>query len=74
MDAGQIIQLISNVGFPIVMCGALFWYVNKITSQNKETIDELKISINELKTIIANNNSVLSLIYNNFSDNGKHTS
>lgn len=29
MDANTIIQIISSLGFPIVMCGALFWYMVK---------------------------------------------
>lgn len=53
-------NLISNVGFPISCCGALFWYINKrderhydeleslknTVAQNSEILKELKLLIN----------------------------
>lgn len=39
MDANLIISLVSSLGFPIVVCGALMWYIVKITSEHKaETV------------------------------------
>lgn len=53
MTVENIIQLISSVGFPVVMCAALFWY----NIRQQETLqDEIK-SLNE---IIANNTRVLA--------------
>lgn len=31
MDVNQVIQIVSTLGFPIVMCGAMGWYVYHIT-------------------------------------------
>lgn len=48
-----IASLIGSLGFPIICCGALFWYVTMHTDkQNKE--------IGELKTIIERNTEVLT--------------
>lgn len=52
MDAGAIIQLISNLGFPIVCCGALFWKMNKQDELHKDEIDKLS-------DVIQNNTNVL---------------
>lgn len=46
MDASTIIQLISNLGFPIVCCGALFWKMNKQDENHKEEIATLTSALN----------------------------
>lgn len=35
MGAADIIQLITTVGFPIVACGGMAWYVKYITDNNR---------------------------------------
>ena len=40
MDANAIASLITTVGFPIVMCGALMWYIAKSQTQHKEETKE----------------------------------
>lgn len=44
----QIIQLISNVGFPIAMCVMLFWYINH--------------TMKDIKVAIENNTKVVELL------------
>lgn len=39
MTVNDAITIIQSVGFPVVMCGALFWYM---TSQTKEHAAESK--------------------------------
>lgn len=65
MDTNEIIQLINGVGFPIVACGALFWWMNKTQEKNTQaivdvnlaitkfigTIDELADAVKELKNL-----------------------
>ena len=46
MDANTIIQLVGSLGFPIVMCGALFWRTVKSDEQHKEEMDKLSEAIN----------------------------
>lgn len=41
MDANTIIQLVGSLGFPIIMCGALFWRMLKSDEQHKEEMDKL---------------------------------
>lgn len=36
MSAQDYINLISTLGFPIIMCGAMAWYVKYITDQHRE--------------------------------------
>lgn len=46
MDASAIIQIISNVGFPIAVCLICFWYVNKLTETHKEEVNKLTDALN----------------------------
>lgn len=42
MDVASIGQLIGSYGFPIVACGALFWYIVKEQRETRAVLDELK--------------------------------
>lgn len=46
MDVQAIITAISTVGFPIVMCGALFWYMINQRDSHKEEISKMTEAIN----------------------------
>lgn len=48
----EIITAISTVGFPIVMCGALFWYMIKQNEMHQTENREMKDAINALKIAI----------------------
>ena len=52
MDANAIISLVGTLGFPIVMCGALFWYMIKRNEQHSTESREMRDAINELKLAI----------------------
>lgn len=52
MDANAIISLVGTLGFPIVMCGALFWYMIKQNEQHSTESHEMRDAINELKLAI----------------------
>lgn len=61
MEYGTLLQAITTVGFPIVMCGVMAWYVKYITDKNREEIDELnKQHDDELSgiTVAINNNTI----------------
>ena len=47
-----LIQAVSTVGFPIVMCGIMFWFLNKEQENHKAEMVALK-------DVIAENNQVL---------------
>lgn len=57
MDVNTITTIVSTLGFPIVCCVALFWYVNKtqkeFTEKMEKSIEELNISINDMNTTLA---------------------
>ena len=40
MDANTIITIITSVGFPIVACGGMAWYVKYITDRNRDDLKE----------------------------------
>ena len=63
MDAQAIIQLISTVGFPITMCGAMGWFVVDQTNKHREEVFKLnKQHEEEMNTVIeAINNNTLAL-------------
>ena len=53
MDYEVIIQAVSTVGFPIVMCVIMFWFLTKEQALHKE-------EILEIRNVIAQNNEVLA--------------
>lgn len=46
MDIQVITSLIGSLGFPIVCCIALFWYITKSAKQHKEEMDKMSEAIN----------------------------
>lgn len=53
MDFTDLLTAISTIGFPIVCCLLLFWYLREETNSHKEEISELKSVISENNTILA---------------------
>lgn len=45
--ANLIIQAVSTVGFPIVMCGLLFWKIDKQDKEHREETTKLSESLNQ---------------------------
>lgn len=41
MEVNEIINIISNVGFPIAVCLVMFYYMNKQSEKHKQEIDKL---------------------------------
>lgn len=54
MDVTTITQLIGSLGFPIVCCVALFWYMMKEKDAHKAEMAELRKSV-EANTQAINN-------------------
>lgn len=52
MDPNAITSLVGSLGFPIVCCGALFWYQNKTIKEFSEKIEK---SVKELSQSISSN-------------------
>ena len=64
MDASTITALIGSLGFPIVCCIALFWYITKLTNQHKEEIKELRSAID-------NNTNVMNQLVSKLNEKEK---
>lgn len=52
MDVTMVTQLIGSLGFPIVCCGALFWYLVKEKDAHKAEMEELRKSVESNTTAI----------------------
>lgn len=52
MDVTMVTQLIGSLGFPIVCCGALFWYLVKEKDAHKDEMEELRKSVEANTTAI----------------------
>lgn len=46
MDVGTIAQLVSSLGFPIVVAGAMFWKMNKQDDDHKEEMAKITEAVN----------------------------
>ena len=53
MDISAIIELVTTLGFPIVVCGALFYYMVKQGERNSKTISELSETIQGNTKVLA---------------------
>lgn len=52
MDATELVNIIGNGFFPVVMCALLFWYMTKQNEAHKQETDKLTEAVNELKIAI----------------------
>lgn len=46
MDVNAIASLISTLGFPIVVAGAMFWKMNKQDDDHKEEMQKITEAVN----------------------------
>jgi hypothetical protein len=53
MEINDILTAITTVGFPIVFCLLLFWYLREETINHKDEVSELKAVISENNSILA---------------------
>ena len=54
ISSNELVQAISTVGFPIVMCGCLMYYINSTLENVRKTMTELNSAILELKGVLEN--------------------
>lgn len=63
MTVQDVVTLIQTLGFPIVMCGLMAWYVKYISDKNREQItaerEAHKEEMNEVIKAINNNTIVI---------------
>lgn len=46
MDMASILQAVSTIGFPIVMCLVLLWYVRELTDSHKNETAQFTEALN----------------------------
>lgn len=63
-DFTMIEQIITSLGFPIVMCGALFWFINKQEERRREEIDSLRETLSENSSILASLKELIQMVIN----------
>ncbi len=63
MNINDIVTIITTVGFPIVACGGMAWYVKYITDKNREEMNAERAQHNEEMTKVteALNNNTLAI-------------
>ena len=63
MDYNLILQAVSSLGFPIVMCGLMAWFVMNQTNKHREEIEKLNDRHKEeMKSVTeALNNNTLAI-------------
>lgn len=52
MDVNTVIQIISTLGFPIVCCGFLGWYIVRTTDAHKSESDKMIEAIHNNTIVI----------------------
>lgn len=52
MDASTIQTLVSSLGFPIICCGAFFWFINKTLKELSDAIHENTEATQKLVTTV----------------------
>lgn len=61
----EIVNLISNVGFPIAMCIIIMYYWN---NQYTKTINGLKETISRLTEVVSSNTTAIQLLLSKLGD------
>ena len=72
MDMNVIMQAVTTVGFPIVCCGAMAWYVKYVTDKNREQISMLNeqhhSEMNQVTEAVNNNTLALQKLCDKLDD------
>ena len=62
MEPDAIIQAVSTLGFPIVMCAALLYYLNLERESHKEEMISMRDALDRNTTIMTELKEMLSVI------------
>ena len=52
MEFESVLQAITTVGFPIVMCLVLLWYINKMVDSHKEETKAFTDALNKNTSVL----------------------
>ena len=62
MNIEVLTQIVTTVGFPIVACGGLFWYINKVTDSHKEEVKAMMESLNQNTLVLTELKELITII------------
>lgn len=60
MDVDSIVQIINSVGFPIVACCGLFYFINKTMAENTSATKELADGMQEINRTLSSLDGTLN--------------
>lgn len=63
MDANTLVTLVGSLGFPIIACGAVMYYVYEFTTKLTEQITQMNTVLQHLLSVMENNTQVISQVY-----------
>ena len=55
-------QMITSLGFPIIACIALFWFINKQEERRREEIDSLRETLSENSSILSSLKELIQVV------------
>lgn len=61
----NIINIISNLGFPIAMCVALFYYMINQNKQHEQSLDDLRTTLEENTKVLTEITTLIQMIADN---------
>mgnify|MGYP001147380178 CR=1 FL=1 len=61
----NIIDIISNLGFPIAMCVALFYYMATQNKQHEQSLDDLRATLEENTKVLTELTTLIKMIADN---------
>lgn len=59
-----ITQLITSLGFPVVACGALFWFINKQEERRNEELEGMRTALSENTNVLGSLKELIQIIIN----------
>lgn len=64
MDIQVIGQLVASLGFPIVACGAMFWFINKQDTRHNNEMGELRKSLENNTSVLTSLKDLIQVLIN----------
>lgn len=64
MDIQTVTDLISNLGFPVAMCGALFYYMIKQNEKHEKEVEKLSETLNANTQVLTELTTLIKTLVN----------
>ena len=70
----QAAELLSTLGFPIVMAGCMAWYINKQADTHREEMESIRKTVEQNSEILKENTTVIKMIWQQIRGDGEDES